>query len=87
VLRAIGETETTEENIHDWLRLDAGNPGFQLLTEDEAAILLNFHFIGILNFFKDVFCFIHPDYLLIPMTPSGGLARVYCTSHLALFYI
>jgi hypothetical protein len=33
VLRAAGETETTQENIQDWLELDDGNPGFQLLTE------------------------------------------------------
>jgi hypothetical protein len=32
VLRAAGETETTQENIEDWLELDEGDPGFQLLT-------------------------------------------------------
>jgi hypothetical protein len=32
VLRAGGETETTQENIQDWLELDEGDPGFQLLT-------------------------------------------------------
>jgi hypothetical protein len=32
VLRAAGETETTQENIQDWLELDEGDPGFQLLT-------------------------------------------------------
>jgi hypothetical protein len=31
-LRAVGETETTEENIQDWLELDEGDPRFQLLT-------------------------------------------------------
>jgi hypothetical protein len=30
---AAGETETTQENIQDWLQLDEGDPGFQLLTE------------------------------------------------------
>jgi uncharacterized protein YehS (DUF1456 family) len=47
VLRAAGETETTQENIQDWLQLD-GNPGFQLLTEEEiaAVIFLLFIFIG-----------------------------------------
>jgi hypothetical protein len=30
VLRAAGETETTQENIQDWLQLDEGDPGFQL---------------------------------------------------------
>jgi hypothetical protein len=29
MLRAAGETETTQENIRDWLELD-GDPGFQL---------------------------------------------------------
>jgi hypothetical protein len=32
VLRAAGETETTQENIQDWLQLDEGDPGFQLLV-------------------------------------------------------
>jgi hypothetical protein len=32
VLRAAGETETTQENIRDSLELDEGNHGFQLLT-------------------------------------------------------
>jgi hypothetical protein len=30
VLRAAGETGTTQENIQDWLVLDEGYPGFQL---------------------------------------------------------
>jgi hypothetical protein len=37
VLRAAGETETTQENIQDWLQLDEGDPGFQLVTEEEIA--------------------------------------------------
>jgi hypothetical protein len=32
LLRAAGETETTKENIQDWLHLVEGGPGFQLLT-------------------------------------------------------
>jgi hypothetical protein len=36
-LSAAGETETTQENIQDWLELDEGDPGFQLLTEEEIA--------------------------------------------------
>jgi hypothetical protein len=32
VLRAAGETETTHKNIQDWLDLDEGDPGFQLLV-------------------------------------------------------
>jgi hypothetical protein len=32
VLRAAGETETTQENIQDWLELDEGDRGFQLLV-------------------------------------------------------
>jgi hypothetical protein len=67
VLRAVGETETTQENIQDWLQLDEGDPGLQLLTEEEIAavifsiylfssalpILLNFPFI----WFPSFFCF------------------------------
>jgi hypothetical protein len=34
VLRADGETETTQENIQDCLELDEGDPALQLLTED-----------------------------------------------------
>jgi hypothetical protein len=37
VLRAAGETETTQANIQDWIELDEGDPGFQLLTEEEIA--------------------------------------------------
>jgi hypothetical protein len=40
VFRAAGEAETTEENIQDWLKLDEGDPGFQLLTEEEIATVL-----------------------------------------------
>jgi hypothetical protein len=29
VLRAAGETETTQANIQDWLQLHEGDPGFQ----------------------------------------------------------
>jgi hypothetical protein len=35
-LRAAGETETTQ-NIQEWLELDEGDPGVQLLTEEEIA--------------------------------------------------
>jgi hypothetical protein len=40
VLRAAGETETTQENIQDWLQLDEGDPGFRLLTEEEIAAVI-----------------------------------------------
>jgi uncharacterized protein YehS (DUF1456 family) len=39
VLRAAGETETTQGNIQDWLQFD-GDPGFQLLTEEEIATVI-----------------------------------------------
>jgi hypothetical protein len=42
VLRAAGETETTQENIQHWLELDEGDPGVQLLTEDKSAAVLFF---------------------------------------------
>jgi hypothetical protein len=64
VLRAAGETVTTQENIQDWLELDDREPGFHLLTEKEIAavifcyllslalsILLHFPFICFLSFF------------------------------------
>jgi hypothetical protein len=47
VWRAPGETETTQENIQDWLQLDGGDPGFQLLTEEEIAAVVLFLFIFI----------------------------------------
>jgi hypothetical protein len=37
VLRAAGETETTQENIQDWLQLDQGDPGFE---EEITAVIL-----------------------------------------------
>jgi hypothetical protein len=43
VLRAAGETETMQENIQDWLELDEGDPGFQLLTEKEIAAVIFFY--------------------------------------------
>jgi hypothetical protein len=42
VLRAAGETETTQENIQDWLELDEGDPGFQLLVEEEIGAVIIF---------------------------------------------
>jgi hypothetical protein len=65
VLGAAGETEITQENIQDWLQLDDGDPGFQLLTGKEIAaviiffnlspsalpVLLNFPCICFLKFF------------------------------------
>jgi hypothetical protein len=47
VLRAVGETETTQENIQDWLQLDEGDPGFQLLTEEEIPTVIFYLFIFI----------------------------------------
>jgi hypothetical protein len=62
VLRAAGETETTQENIQDWLELDEGDTEFQLLTGRNCytdiylflsalPILLTFPFSCFLNFF------------------------------------
>jgi hypothetical protein len=92
VLRAAGETETTQENIRNWLELDEGDPEFQLLTEEEIAaviyfysflsallILLNFPFICFLSFslsFEAIFCFIHSDYGLIRTTSHPKLIRI-----------
>jgi hypothetical protein len=43
------ETEVTQEKIRDWFELGEGDPGFQLLTEEEtaASILLLLIFISI----------------------------------------
>jgi hypothetical protein len=41
VVRAAGETETTQENIQDCLQLDEGDPGFQLLAKEEIAALIH----------------------------------------------
>jgi hypothetical protein len=47
VLRAAGETETTQGNIQDWLELEEGDPKFQHLTEEEIAAVIFFLFIFI----------------------------------------
>jgi hypothetical protein len=44
VLRAAGETETTQANIQVWLELDEGDPGFQFLTEEGIAAVYFFIF-------------------------------------------
>jgi hypothetical protein len=82
VLRAAGVTETTQ----DWLQLDEGDPGFQLLSEEEIAEVIFFLFIFIsamyiIKFstylfpksflsFRATFCFTNPDYRLIRTTPQ-----------------
>jgi hypothetical protein len=83
VLRAAGETETTQGNIQDWLQLDEGDPGFQLLTEEEINAMIFFYYLFssalpiLLKFpfvfqvflsFRAIFFFINPDYRLIRMT-------------------
>jgi hypothetical protein len=49
------ETATAQENIQDWLQLDEGDPGFQLLTEEETAAVIPFiyfhrHYLYYYNF-------------------------------------
>jgi hypothetical protein len=46
MLRAVGETETTQENIQDWLQVGEGGPGFQLLTEEEIAAVIFLYFFS-----------------------------------------
>jgi hypothetical protein len=88
VLRAAGETETTQENIQDWLELDEGDPEFQLLREKEiATVIFSYLFIVtsttyIIKFsiylfskflsFRATFYFINPYYRLIRMTPYSN---------------
>jgi hypothetical protein len=45
VLRAAGETETTQENIQYLLGLAEGDPGFQLLTKEEIAAVIFFIYL------------------------------------------
>jgi hypothetical protein len=46
VLRAAGETETTQEDIRDRPLINEGDPGFQLLAEEEIAVIfLNLYII------------------------------------------
>jgi hypothetical protein len=47
MLWVAGKTETTQENMQDWLELDEGDPGFQILTEEEIAAGFFFLFIFI----------------------------------------
>jgi hypothetical protein len=42
VLRAAGETETTQENIQDWLELVEGDTEFYLLTQEEISAVIFF---------------------------------------------
>jgi hypothetical protein len=46
VLRAAVETETTLENIQDWLQLDERETGFQILTEEEIAAVIFFYLLS-----------------------------------------
>jgi hypothetical protein len=57
VSRAAGETETTQENIQHWLQLDEGDPGFQLLAEEEIAAVI-FFFIYFHQHYLD-YCIFH----------------------------
>jgi hypothetical protein len=85
VLRAVGETETMQENIQEWLEVD-GDTGFQLMTEEDIAAVIFFYlfssalptlinclFICFLRSlsFMTLFCFITQDYRLIQI--SEGL--------------
>jgi hypothetical protein len=79
VLRAAGEIETMQENIQDWLEMDEGDPGVQLLTRRNCCsdnCFYLFIFIGtaritkfsIFLSFRATICFINPHYHLIQMT-------------------
>jgi hypothetical protein len=56
VLKAAGETETTQENIQDCLQLDEGESGFQLL------VFLSFLNTGSIVIF--LFIFISTTYII-----------------------
>jgi hypothetical protein len=55
VLRAAEETETTQERIQDWLLLDEGDPGFQLLTGRKCSVIF-YIFISAVNIIKIFIC-------------------------------
>jgi hypothetical protein len=71
--------EPTLGKIQDWLQLDEADSGFQLLIDERIAAVISSHTFSsepriLLNFpyttlfflsFRDVFCFINPDYRLI----------------------
>jgi hypothetical protein len=91
VRAAVETTETTQENIQDWLELEEGDPGFQVLTEEVIAaviffylfssalpIILHFSFICFLFLsYRAKLCFTNAQYCIIRMT-CYQLARVYC---------
>jgi hypothetical protein len=63
VLRATGETETTQESIQDWIELDK-DPRFQLLTEEETtAVIFLFIFISNTYIIKFSICFLRYFFL------------------------
>lgn len=78
VLRATVKTQTTQENIQNWLQLQEGDPGVQLLIEEgiievifiytfspELHKLSNFPYT-VPNFVSEgAFCFSNPDFLII----------------------
>jgi hypothetical protein len=41
------ETETTQENVQNWLQLDEGDAGVHFLTEEEITAMIFFLFIFI----------------------------------------
>jgi hypothetical protein len=45
VLRAAGETETTQGNIKDWLELDEGDTGLQFLTDRNVFTYFHQHYL------------------------------------------
>jgi hypothetical protein len=48
VLRVLRETETTQQNIQDWLQMDEGHPRFKLLTEEAiAAVIFYFNLFSL----------------------------------------
>jgi hypothetical protein len=61
VLRAAGETETTQESIQDWLQLDEGDPAFQLLTEEEIAAVIFF----LINLFHQHYLYYYNLHVLV----------------------
>jgi hypothetical protein len=84
VLRVVGETETTQENINDWLELDEGEPEFQILTQQgiaevifrlfSSALLTLLHFLFI--FFPSLFCLLGLSFAVLIRISFPKLIRI-----------
>jgi hypothetical protein len=79
-------------NIQDWLKLDEGDPGFQLLTEQTAAAIFFISSLSVLpisldfsiNMFSNFFLFFIFDVLFAKSDQPVQLSRI--SEQFAVFY-